>query len=178
MQILDLYVSYHRKKFLSRGESCRICNIDMVFFLWYNFKLKLIIIFKSGESFMAEKTTYKTRQRDEILRFFTEHKDCCFSARDLIGQVDAGEATVFRALATLTNEGKLKKIHRRQRRKRVLSVQRDRMCAAYPPQMPRMRETDPHGLRVHGGDSRTFPERAFLPRRLRSDGHLRSLRKL
>lgn len=58
---------------------------------------------------MTEKITYKTRQRDEILRFFTEHKDQCFSARDLIGQVDAGEATVFRALSTLTNEGKLKK---------------------------------------------------------------------
>jgi len=78
-------------------------------FLWYNSKLKLIIIFNSGEFFMAEKTTYKTRQRDEILRFFTEHRDRCFTARDLIGQVDAGEATVFRALTTLTNEGKLKK---------------------------------------------------------------------
>lgn len=60
---------------------------------------------------MAEKTTYKTKQRDEILRFFTEHRDRCFSARDLIGQVDAGEATIFRALSTLTNEGKLKKFN-------------------------------------------------------------------
>lgn len=58
---------------------------------------------------MAEKTTYRTKQRDAILRFFTEQPDRCFTARDLIGRVDAGEATVFRALATLTNEGKLKK---------------------------------------------------------------------
>lgn len=90
-------------------RACRNCNIDISVVLCYNPKLKLIIIFNLGESFMAEKTTYKTRQRDEILRFFTEHKDRCFSARDLIGQVDAGEATVFRALSTLTNEGKLKK---------------------------------------------------------------------
>ena len=58
---------------------------------------------------MAEKTTYRTRQRDGILRFFTEHPDRCFTARDLVGQVDAGEATIFRALAALTEEGKLKK---------------------------------------------------------------------
>ena len=58
---------------------------------------------------MAEKTTYRTRQRDGILRFFTEHPDRCFTARDLVGQVDAGEATIFRTLAALTEEGKLKK---------------------------------------------------------------------
>lgn len=58
---------------------------------------------------MAEKTTYRTRQRDGILRFFTENPDRCFTARDLVGQVEAGEATIFRALAALTEEGKLKK---------------------------------------------------------------------
>ncbi len=58
---------------------------------------------------MAEKTTYRTRQRDGILRFFTENPDRCFTARDLVGQVDAGEATIFRTLSTLTEEGKLKK---------------------------------------------------------------------
>ena len=58
---------------------------------------------------MAEKITYRTRQRDAILRFFEENRDRCFTARDLVGQVDAGEATIFRALSTLTGEGKLKK---------------------------------------------------------------------
>lgn len=58
---------------------------------------------------MSEKITYRTRQRDEILRFFTEHRDGCYSARELVGRVDAGEATIFRALSALTNEGKLKR---------------------------------------------------------------------
>ncbi|MGN1345826.1 MAG: Fur family transcriptional regulator [Eubacteriales bacterium] len=58
---------------------------------------------------MAERTTYKTKQRDEILRFFMDHEDACFSARDIIAHVTAGEATVFRTLAALTKEGKLKK---------------------------------------------------------------------
>lgn len=58
---------------------------------------------------MAEKITYRTRQRDGILRFFTEHPDRCFTARDLVGQVDAGEATIFRTLAALADEGKIKK---------------------------------------------------------------------
>ena len=58
---------------------------------------------------MAEKITYRTRQRDAILRFFEENRDRCYTARDLVGQVDAGEATIFRALSALTGEGKLKK---------------------------------------------------------------------
>lgn len=52
---------------------------------------------------------YKTRQRDEILRFFIEHADECYSAKDVYEQVNAGEATVFRTLTALTQEGVLKK---------------------------------------------------------------------
>lgn len=52
---------------------------------------------------------YKTRQRDEILSFFTSHKDQCFTARDICGNVSCGEATVFRTIAKLTDEGKLKR---------------------------------------------------------------------
>lgn len=49
MKILDLYVSYHRKNSLSRGESCRIFHIDLIRNLWYNLNLKLILIFKLKE---------------------------------------------------------------------------------------------------------------------------------
>ena len=52
---------------------------------------------------------YKTRQRDEILRFFMEHQDGCFSAKDVYKQVNAGEATVFRTLNALAQEGILNK---------------------------------------------------------------------
>lgn len=57
---------------------------------------------------MAEKS-YKTKQRDEILRFFMDHEDECFSAKDIIGKVEAGEATVFRTLTALTKEGRIKR---------------------------------------------------------------------
>ena len=52
---------------------------------------------------------YKTRQREAILRFFMDHGDRCFTAREVYEQVDAGEATVFRAIACLTESGLLNK---------------------------------------------------------------------
>ena len=52
---------------------------------------------------------YKTRQRDAVLRFFEEHADRCFSVREVCGQVNAGEATVFRTVTALTEAGLLKK---------------------------------------------------------------------
>ncbi|MBE6627146.1 MAG: transcriptional repressor [Ruminococcaceae bacterium] len=56
------------------------------------------------EKHMSE-TRYKTRQRDEILAFFADHKDECFTAKEVCGRVSAGEATVFRTIAKLTDEG-------------------------------------------------------------------------
>jgi len=50
---------------------------------------------------------YKTRQRDEILRFFMEHPDQCYAAKEVYKQVSAGEATVFRTLTALAQEGVL-----------------------------------------------------------------------
>ena len=41
---------------------------------------------------------YKTKQRDEILRFFEENQGECFSAREVAKKVEAGEATVFRTI--------------------------------------------------------------------------------
>jgi Fur family ferric uptake transcriptional regulator len=52
---------------------------------------------------------YKTKQRDEILNFFINHPNECFSAREVYHGVSAGEATVFRALTQLTREGKLRR---------------------------------------------------------------------
>ncbi|MBQ7365587.1 MAG: transcriptional repressor [Clostridia bacterium] len=59
---------------------------------------------------MAEKK-YRTRQRDSILAFFASHPDACLSAKDIIEspEIEAGEATVFRCLAHLTEEGLIKK---------------------------------------------------------------------
>ena len=52
---------------------------------------------------------YKTRQRDEILRFLMENEDSCFSAREISERVTAGEATVFRTLAVLVRENRIRK---------------------------------------------------------------------
>jgi Fur family ferric uptake transcriptional regulator len=38
-----------------------------------------------------------------------DHADSCFTVRDVYGQVDAGEATVFRAITSLTEAGLLRK---------------------------------------------------------------------
>lgn len=56
-------------------------------------------------------STYKTRQREEILRLFKENPDVCYTARELIEQkaVDAGQATIYRTLAVLTAENKLRR---------------------------------------------------------------------
>jgi len=56
-----------------------------------------------------EQRKYKTRQMDEILRFFMENSDTCFSARDIVERVEAGEATVFRTLAILVRENRIRK---------------------------------------------------------------------
>lgn len=71
--------------------------------VWYNLKMKIKIKLENPMS------QYKTRQRDEILRFFMEHPDGCFAAKDVYKQVNAGEATVFRALSSLAQEGILQK---------------------------------------------------------------------
>lgn len=52
---------------------------------------------------------YHTRQRDAVLQFFLDHRDRCFTAREVYEQVEAGEATVFRAIAALTETGQLRK---------------------------------------------------------------------
>ena len=57
---------------------------------------------------MAE-TKYRTKQRDEILRFFMDNEDKCFTARDVCTRVKAGEATVFRTISSLVDDGKLKR---------------------------------------------------------------------
>ena len=55
--------------------------------------------------------SYKTKQRDEIVEFFNQHRGKCFTAKELIksGELSSGEATVYRALSKLTNQGILKR---------------------------------------------------------------------
>ena len=54
-------------------------------------------------------TKYRTKQRDEILRFFMDNEDKCFTARDVCARVKAGEATVFRTISSLVDDGRLKR---------------------------------------------------------------------
>ncbi|MBE7051099.1 MAG: transcriptional repressor [Ruminococcaceae bacterium] len=58
-----------------------------------------------------EAKTYKTRQRSSLLKFFEEHKDSCFTAKELIKNVDIslGEATIYRSLAKFEKDGTIRK---------------------------------------------------------------------
>lgn len=101
MRVFDIYDS-------TRKKACQESEFDIDFQIHsvYNrYNLKMII--KFGEK-MAE-TKYKTKQRDEILGFFRENADGCFTAREVIEKVRAGEATVFRTLSALVDEGVLKR---------------------------------------------------------------------
>ncbi len=55
--------------------------------------------------------SYNTRQRDEIVEFFSRHRGSCFTAKELIrsGELEVGEATVYRTLSKLANQGVLKR---------------------------------------------------------------------
>lgn len=53
--------------------------------------------------------TYKTRQRDAILAYLAKNPGSTHTAREIIDNVPVGEATVFRTLKHLTEEGVLKR---------------------------------------------------------------------
>lgn len=54
-----------------------------------------------------DRNNYNTKQRDEIVNFFNAHRGKCFTAKDIIksGEIKSGEATVYRTLTKLTNQG-------------------------------------------------------------------------
>ncbi|HHU22743.1 MAG TPA: transcriptional repressor [Clostridiales bacterium] len=58
---------------------------------------------------MGREKTYRTRQREDILRFFESRPGQMFSAGDLIAsrELKVGKATVYRSLSRLTQEGRL-----------------------------------------------------------------------
>ena len=60
---------------------------------------------------ILDRNNYNTKQRDEIVEFFSRHKGSCFTAKDIIisGEVSVGEATVYRTLTKLANQGVLKR---------------------------------------------------------------------
>lgn len=58
-----------------------------------------------------DRNNYNTKQRDEIVSFFNRHRGVCFTAKELIRNEDitVGEATIYRTLSRLTNQGILKR---------------------------------------------------------------------
>ena len=60
---------------------------------------------------MKEARSYRTKQREMVLQFFSAHPGKCFCAKELIEQksIPVGSATLYRTLALLCQEGKLKK---------------------------------------------------------------------
>lgn len=60
---------------------------------------------------MERQKQYSTRSRSVLIDFFEKHRDECFSAKDIIESdaVDIGEATVYRLLTKLTQQGVLQK---------------------------------------------------------------------
>ncbi len=59
----------------------------------------------------TDRVSYNTKQRDEIVEFFSKHRGDCYTAKDLIhsGEISVGEATVYRTLSKLANQGVLKR---------------------------------------------------------------------
>ena len=59
----------------------------------------------------TDRNSYNTKQRDEIVDFFSRHRDGCFTAKELIrsGEISVGEATVYHTLSKLANQGVLKR---------------------------------------------------------------------
>lgn len=58
-----------------------------------------------------DRSSYNTKQRDEIVEFFNKHRGKCFTAKELIrsGEISVGEATVYRTLQRLAGQGLLKR---------------------------------------------------------------------
>ncbi len=58
-----------------------------------------------------DRNNYNTKQRDEIVEFFSKRRGKCFSAKDIIksGEISSGEATVYRTLSKLADSGVLKR---------------------------------------------------------------------
>lgn len=58
-----------------------------------------------------EHNGYNTKQRDEIVEFFNNHRKKCYTAKELIrsGEISSGEATVYRTLGRLAEQGLLKR---------------------------------------------------------------------
>lgn len=58
---------------------------------------------------MSARQAYHTRQRELVLQFFKEHRENCYSAKEVIdsGAVPVGKATVYRHLAALAAENRL-----------------------------------------------------------------------
>lgn len=58
-----------------------------------------------------DRNNYNTKQRDEIINFFSNNKGKCFTAKEIIksGEIHSGEATVYRTLSKLTNMGILRR---------------------------------------------------------------------
>lgn len=59
----------------------------------------------------AKEKSYRTKQKEALLWWFASHPGDCFTAKDLIEnpEISLGEATVFRLLARLTKENRLKR---------------------------------------------------------------------
>lgn len=55
--------------------------------------------------------TYKTKQRSQLLDYFENHSEQCFSAKELIKnpEINLGEATIYRSLTKFVDDGLVKK---------------------------------------------------------------------
>jgi len=76
---------------------------------------------------------YNTKQKKEILRCFEENKTTCLKARDIMDMVssDIGEATVYRTLAALTEEGKIKKFISEKGQSSYYQFVSDEVCSTH-----------------------------------------------
>ena len=134
-----------------------------------------------------DRNNYNTKQRDEIVEFFSRHRGSCFTAKDIItsGEVTVGEATVYRTLTKLANQGVLKRftgdgsgacyqLMDEQKCSSHFHLKCDRCQKLIHMDCGFMKEMQQHIEKNHGFavDAETLPENARVTHRSLFDGSL------
>lgn len=125
-----------------------------------------------------DRNNYNTKQRDEIVEFFSRHRGSCFTAKDIItsGEVTVGEATVYRTLTKLANQGVLKRFTG-DGSGACYQLMDDRMLQPLHLKCDAARSCT-HGLRLHEGNAAAHREKPRLCGGCRENRYLRTLQRL
>ena len=103
---------------------------------------------------MKEARSYRTKQREMVLQFFSAHPGKCFCAKELIAQksIPVGSATLYRTLALLCQEGKLKKYTDVSSNSAFYQYNESDSCHYHF----HLKPVNPYGLQLYEGHAGTY----------------------